>query len=366
MALQGLATIGINGVGHGFGSRGLLTVTSRNGVFRLPAGGRGIDQDGNGTIDATEGLFASGQVLVNRTDGDRQTAIDLIHLVRAIEVGVDVDGDHVAGLNASRIFSFGNSMGGFVGTLLLATEPAVQAGGIAAVGTSYITIARFTADRALIRAVLAAHQPPLLNALDGPASLLGFDENIPPRDQPPLVNTVPGAMEIQELFERIEWADGAADPGAFAPHIRQRPLRGMPGKDVIVQFAKGDKTVPNPMTSAYLRAGNLKDRATYYRYDLVYPTFDAAEMAGRTGLTVTERNRAKNPHVFLSNLTNPPADRAPKSAAIAFANRDRALDQLAIFFANDGTVTIDPDGPDSAVFETPIAGPLPEVVDGIP
>lgn len=30
------------------------------------------------------------------------------------------------------------------------------------------------------------------------------------------------------------------------------------------------------------------------------------------------------------------------------------------FFVSDGTVAIDPDGPDGPLFEVPIAGPLPE------
>jgi fermentation-respiration switch protein FrsA (DUF1100 family) len=363
MALQGIATIGINGVGHGFGANGLLNVATKTATFTLPSGGRGINQDGNTTIAATEGLFASGQVLVNRTDGDRQTVVDLIYLVRAIDAGVDVDGDRVPDLDASRIFCFGNSMGGFVSTLLLAVEPAVRFGGIAAAGGPHITVGRLAGDRPLVSATLAARQPPLLNA-PTPASLLGFNENIPFRDQAPLINTVPGAMEIQEFFERIEWVNGSADPNAFAPYIRRRPLERMPVKGVIVQFARGDRTVPNLATSALLRAGEIKDRATFYHYELVYPTFDAAEMTALAKSDPAARTRAMNPHVFLSNLTNPPAGPAPKSAAIAFANRDRALDQLATFFITDGHWTVDPDGP-RADWETPFLGELPETLNPV-
>ena len=42
-----------------------------------------------------------------------------------------------------------------------------------------------------------------------------------------------------------------------------------------------------------------------------------------------------------------------------------AQQQIATFLASGGTVTIDPDGP-GPLFETPIAGPLPEELNFIP
>ena len=95
MAQAGIATIAINVVGHGGGALGTLTVNRTAGApVTLPAGGRGIDQDGNGTIDSTEGVNAvAPQTLVGSRDGLRQTVIDLMQLVRELEAGMDVDGD---------------------------------------------------------------------------------------------------------------------------------------------------------------------------------------------------------------------------------------------------------------------------------
>jgi hypothetical protein len=63
MAAHGIATIGINVVGHGFGSKGTLTVTKNVGgnvtTETLPAGGRGIDQNGDGIIGSSEGFEAA-------------------------------------------------------------------------------------------------------------------------------------------------------------------------------------------------------------------------------------------------------------------------------------------------------------------
>src|SRR5262249_45634207 len=70
MARAGIATIAINVVGHGGGPNGTLTV-SRGGAtpVTFTAGGRGVDQDGNGTMDSTEGVNAlPPDTLVSNTD----------------------------------------------------------------------------------------------------------------------------------------------------------------------------------------------------------------------------------------------------------------------------------------------------------
>jgi hypothetical protein len=127
LAAHGIATIGINAVGHGYGPLGTLTVTQVSGeAVAFPAGGRGVDFNGDGIIGANEGLVAAAPIRIR--DGLRQTAVDLMQLVRAIEIGMDVDGDTVPDLDASRIYYIGFSLGGFYGTPFLAVEPDVHAG----------------------------------------------------------------------------------------------------------------------------------------------------------------------------------------------------------------------------------------------
>jgi hypothetical protein len=108
---------------------------------------------------------------------------------------------------------------------------------------------------------------------------------------------------------------------------------------VILQFARGDQTVPNPTTSAILRAGHLADRATLYRNDLAFAANPATP---------------KNPHTFLTNIA------VPAVSAYAF----EAQQQIATFFASDGATVIDPDGP-GPIFETPTSM-VPEDVGFIP
>jgi hypothetical protein len=337
MAAQGIATVAINVVGHGGGAAGTLTV-NRAGAdpVALPAGGRGVDQNGDGLIDATEGSSAAPpRLIIGSRDGLRQTVIDLMQLVREIEVGVDVDGDGQGDLDPARVYYFGQSFGGIYGTKFLAVEPNVAAGVPNVAGGAIIEISRLSPTfRPLLAAQLGARVPSLLN-LPG-----AFDENMPLRDQPPVVNDVPGAMALQEFIDRAEWVTQAGNPVAYAAHLRRDPLRGVPAKSVLVQFAKGDQTVPNPTNSALLRAGDLADRTAYFRNDLAFAANPAVP---------------KNPHTFLTRITT------PSVAALAFA----AQQQIATFFASDGTVIVDPDGA-GPLFEVPIAGPLPEELNYIP
>ncbi|HEX7525085.1 MAG TPA: Ig-like domain-containing protein [Gaiellaceae bacterium] len=342
MAHNGIATIEINVVGHGGGPLGTYTVFRSDGApVTFSAGGRGIDQDGNGSIDSTEGVNAAPPfAAVGNRDGLRQTVIDLMQLVREVQVGVDVNGDGSPDLDPSHITYFGQSFGGIYGTTFLGVEPAVHAGVLNVPGGSITEIARLSPSfRPLVGIALATRVPTLYNAVPN-ASFTNFNENLPLSRQPTVVDTVPGADAIQNLLDDDIWAQTPADPVAWAPYIRAQPLFGSGPKAVIVQFAKGDETVPNPAASALIRSGGLEDRATYFRNDLAFATVP--------GYTV------KNPHTFLSNISG-------ASGPLAFA----AQQQIATFLDSGGAVTIDPDGA-GPFFETPIAGPLPEGLNFLP
>ena len=346
-ASKGVATMAINVVGHGFGSLGSLTVNSTTGApVIVPSGGRGVDQDGNGTIDSTEGVNAVGsQAIISSRDGLRQTVVDLMQLVRQIQVGVDVDGDGSVDLDRNRIYYAGQSFGGIYGTIFLGVEGGIRAGVPNVPGGSITEVARLGAFRFLTAIALATRQPQLLNVPPTPGVPvpfnLNFNENIPLRNVPAVVNKVVGASAIQEVLERNEWVQQAGNPVSYAPYIRKQPLRGNAAKPVIVQFANGDGTVPNPTTTALLRAGELADRAMYFRNDLAYAA---------TGGAIP-----KNPHTFLTNIGIPAA--APLAVA--------AQIQIALFFASDGALVIDPDGA-GALFEMPISLPLPEALSYLP
>jgi hypothetical protein len=139
-------------------------------------------------------------------------------------------------------------------------------------------------------------------------------------------------MAIQEVFENTEWVSQPDNPVAYAPHLRKDPLPGVPARPVLIQFAKGDQTIPNPTSTAMLRAGDLADRATYYRHDLAY---------------AEDPRLPTNPHGFLVRVE------VPAFRAIALG----AQEQVAAFFASDGEVSIHPEP--GRFFDTPIVKPPP-------
>jgi hypothetical protein len=181
---------------------------------------------------------------------------------------------------------------------------------------------------------------PVLANLPG---LFQFNENMPLRNLPPLIDTVPGASAIQQLLEWSEWTSQSGNPVAYAPYLGAHPLDGVPAKSILLQFARGDKTVPNPTTSAIIRAGDLASRTTLFRNDLAFAANPAFP---------------KNPHTFLTNV---PGLQPLAVGAMALA----AQDQIAQFFASNGTVVADPDGA-GPLFETPMVGAPPEDLAFIP
>jgi hypothetical protein len=335
LAHNGIASIAINVVGHGFGANSTLTIKQGATSVTFPEGGRGFDQDGNGQISSSEGsstFVLSPQGTIGSRDALQQTVADLMQLVRAIQGGIDANGDGLQDLDPNRIYYAGQSFGGIYGTIFLGIEPDIRAGVPNVPGGPIIDIVRLSPSfQLLLTQALSVRVPSLLNA--GPP--IFFNDNSPLRDLPPVINTVPGAVAIQTVEDTSRWLAQAGDPVAWAPFIRKSPLPGDLAKSVIVQFARGDQTVPNPTATALIRSGDLGDRATFFRNDLAF--------ALGVGF-------GKNPHTFMTNIggTVPVA-----TAAVG------AQTQIGIFFASDGSLIIDPDGP-GPLFEVPIAGSLPE------
>jgi Bacterial Ig-like domain len=347
LASHGIATIGINVAGNGFGPLGTLAITLTDGSsLVIPDAGRGIDQDGDNMIGLTEGATAAAPRTwtIGVRDSNRQNAIDLLQLVRVIEVGMDVNGDGSPDLDPTRIFYFGNSAGAMYGAIFLALEPSIDAAAEAVPGALSPEHARWAPGRRanFFGPQLRDRIPSLLNApgittIDGVAiNPPHFNENKPLRDQPPVTNTVEGAIDIQNAMELHEWGQQSGQsPLPWARYLREAPLPGLLPKSLLILFGRGDQNAINPGTSALLRAGNLADRTVHYRHDLAF-----AEVS-----TIP-----RNPHFFITSPTSP--------NALVRSIAQGVQRQIAAFFASNGTVVIHPEP--ARFFEVPVVGPLPE------
>ena len=332
----GYAVVAMNTVGHGFGPKTTVRFTrSDGGVVEFPAPGRGFDLDGNGTIDGGEGCFVTSPgAPYGVRDCGRQTVVDYLQLIHGIRIGVDLDGDGRFDLDPSSITYFGQSLGSAIGAVLTSISPDISAAVLnVPPGTSIDFRLSQSFRTPLGVPLLGFRQPVLLNK--GPTD---FEDDLPLRYQPPKLRTTPGSGAIQDFFERLEWLEVVSSPNVLAPHLKQATLPGQPIKRVLFQMAIGDRTVANPSTTALIRAANMVNQTSVYRFDIaktIDPTLPA------------------NPHTFLTQLVS------TASTVVALATLQQGLSFLgaSTTFVPDVNAFVKPIlGKD--LFETPAV--LPE------
>ena len=145
-------------------------------------------------------------------DSTIQFSIDLLSVIRMIQGGVDVEGDGIIDLDASRIYLAGQSLGTLTGMPVAAYTDAIRASEFIVPFSAEVEFRRLSPVNRpgnLGTPLLGSRTPSLLNSAYGLTSLGGvtlaspfFNENIPLRDQAPLVDTIPGARDIREYFDR--------------------------------------------------------------------------------------------------------------------------------------------------------------------
>jgi hypothetical protein len=318
----GYAVIASTFVGYGYGPLSQVVIKENDGtVTTMLAGGRSNDYNGDGIIDDYEGCPIFGALRTR--DCIRQSAIDIMSMVKAIQNGIDLDGDGKPDLDASHIYFDGHTAGGVYGSIVTALEPAVLAGAFQEAGATVydMLLQSVTLTPLLTTIVLVGHVPSLLN--EG----AGFNDNYVYRDLPPVVNKIPGAVELQNFFELGEWITITADPTVWAPHFTATPLPGKPRKPMLFEMAWGDKTIPNPTVTAMVRAANMPADVRYYRNDIAHSIFSYFPV---------------DPVAFLATLSTDPE----KAVAIS------AVNIVGDFFATKGSVIYDPNDLMRIVFGT--------------
>lgn len=319
----GFAVIAMNAVGHGNGPRSSFRITRNDGsVVEFPAPGRGLDVDGDGKIDDGEGCFVTSPgAPVGLRDCLRQTVVDYLQLIHGIRNGIDLDGDGRFDLDSSSISYFGQSLGGAYGALLTSVSPDISASVLNVPPGAGVDFRLSQSFRlALGLPLLGLRQPVLLNKVGD------FEDDFPLRYQPVKIRTTNGSAAIQDFYERFEWLEAVSGVDVLAPHMKQATLPGQPVKRVLFQMALGDRTVPNPSTTGLIRAANMVDQVSLYRFDIartIDPTLPA------------------NPHTYLIPLGS------PASTIIGLATLQQGLT-----FLTSGTTVV----PDANAIVRPFLG----------
>jgi hypothetical protein len=332
-AAQGILTLATDPSGHGFGPQSTTTVTSAGKPTTFLSYGRGRDLDGDGKIGTglndgvgptahfrtgDGGPLPSRKPLDGLQSGLVQTVVDNMALGRALQAGLDIPGIGNGLVDPQRIMYYGLSFGGIYGTMVMGTDPLFHRGLLNVPGGPIVDIARESGFRGDLATTLGRARPSYLNG--GPGRN-GFTEDLPLRNEPPVVISHPGAAQLQELIGSSNWFERTGSPETFAPRIRLRPDPAWAGnpKEIAFQTAYGDGTVPNPTAGTLYRAGNLFDRVVYYRNDKT-PTYSS------------------DPHGWLADPT--------------LAGRSSGEQQLTTFLATGQLLNTNPEQ-----FEVPIADP---------
>jgi hypothetical protein len=129
-------------------------------------------------------------------------------------------------------------------------DPTMRAGVLNGAGGSLVNAARLGDLRRTLAASFGARMPTTTNDSFGS---FGFNENIPLRDQPVVINDVTGALAVAEVLDRVGWSQQSSNPLTCAAFFRHSPSFG--GDARVMQFVKGDQTIPNPAATGLILAG---------------------------------------------------------------------------------------------------------------
>jgi dienelactone hydrolase len=218
-------------VQHGFAGDNSFGLTVANELARAGLAGIAISAVSHGRRGNFFDLLTASPPQVR--DIFRQTNADQLALVRAMESGIDLDGDGASELDAHRFGYLGVSLGGIIGSVFIAIEPSVQAA--------------------------------VLNVTGGRVAFLGDNPGTRP------IYTQYYAMQaqldlaspefevfLQRLLELGQQALDPADPLDYARRWRREPFAGFAPRRVLMQEGIGDQLVSNDSTEALAAAAGLR------------------------------------------------------------------------------------------------------------
>ncbi len=215
---------------HGFGGSNEFGLTVANELAREGLAGMAISAVSHGRRGSPLDLLSSTALQVR--DIFRQTIADQLALVRAVQVGVDADGDGASDLQPSGFGYLGVSLGGILGATFIAVEPSVQMAVLNVAGGRVAFLGNNPGTRPIFAQFLATQ------------AQLDVDS--------PEFETF-----LQRMFELGQQGLDPADPLNYARRWRREPFAGFAPRRVLMQEGIGDLWVNNDSTEALAAAGGL-------------------------------------------------------------------------------------------------------------
>src|SRR5262249_9804080 len=150
----------------------------------------------------------------------RQTIADQMALVRALEAGVDVDGDGRADVDTSEIDYLGRSLGSILGATFVAVEDRIHAAVLNRRGGA----GAFLGQAPAVRPIYSGYY----------AGITDLDIDSPEFD-----------VFVDRLLELGQQTLDPADPLNFARFWKIAPFSGAPARRILLQEGIGDEWVTN-------------------------------------------------------------------------------------------------------------------------
>lgn len=235
-----VAMLGIDAVGHGQHPAGAPSnqVLLLSQFFAVDIGRKSVDAP-------------------RMRDNFRQSTYDKLQLVQLIRQNPDFDGDGQKDFDVERIGYVGVSLGGIMGTELLALTDAVKA---AVLGMPGGRLSQIMRDSESFGPLIAALLPP--GATDG---------------------------DKERLFAAVQTVLERGDPVNYAPRVLEDRLPVAPGQGphVLIVEAIDDEIVPNSTTETLARAYQLPLLRPFEREISYLPVADAPVKGNFAGGAVT-------------------------------------------------------------------------------
>ncbi len=162
----------------------------------------------------------------------RQTIADQMSLVRAIEAGIDVDGDGRRDIDPAGLGYLGQSLGGILGATFIAVEDTIQAAVLNVAGGRVAFLGNNPGTRPIFAGYLAEQA--------------GLDIANPEFE-----------VFLQRMLELGQHGLDPADGLNFARRWHRDPFPGAPPRRVLMQEGIGDALVANESTEVLAAAGGL-------------------------------------------------------------------------------------------------------------
>jgi dienelactone hydrolase len=216
---------------HGFGGDNEFALSLGPDVAREGMAGIAISAVSHGRRGSPLALLMASPLQTR--DIFRQTHTDQMALVRAIEAGIDIDGDEVPDVDSEEVLYLGQSLGGILGAAFVALEEAVQVAVLNVAGGRVAFLGDNPGTRPIFTSLLAMQA--------------GLDVDSPEFE-----------VFLQRMLELGQQGLDPADGLNYARRWRLDPLPDYAPRRVLIQEGIGDLLVNNQSTEDLAAAGGLQ------------------------------------------------------------------------------------------------------------